>query len=286
MKLRIIGIMLVAALLISVVIFAGSHSRSKNTVQCNAYQGWEKVADVTAEKIVFFGELHGTNESPDAVAGLICELVQLGKPIRFGVEASHDQGAALNDALKWPIDSQTMAEAAPRMWSVPDGRSSVAVFKLLEKIAYWKSSGANIEIFAFDSTFKGDDAGLTRAKVMSREVDAAAREFEGAIVVLTGGYHIALNSSHSTGRGGSLASEVRERPVLVMDMQHEGGQAFVTASQGGGEVIVGEWSFGRDMYSDGAIGTFVLSADDERKGYYFVGPITSSPPAFPELIDD
>lgn len=119
---------------------------------------------------------------------------------------------------------------------------------------------------------------------MAREVDGAAQGFGGAVVVLTGGGHITLNPPERQGQGGSLASEVHERPVLALDMAHEGGTAYVTVSFNGGEPITGESSFLKNHDQIGEPNSFQLSDVDPRKGYYFVGPITASPPAFPKLI--
>lgn len=272
-------------MLITFLLLVPQFVAAEPTEKCNAYSGWERVAEMASSRIIMFGEMHGTNESPDAMASFLCELVKNGTPIKFGIEAAHNQGSALNEALTWPIEEQRLTDAAPQMWSVPDGRNSIAVLRLLKKLALWKASGANIEVFAFDSTFVGDDAGFSRSTVMAREVDTAAREFDGAVVVLTGGYHIRLNPPELQNSGGSLASEVRERPVLAMDMAHEGGTAFVTVSFGGGEPVTGESSFAKNHTEDRDMNSFRVSEIDGRKGYYFVGAITASPPAFPELIE-
>ena len=254
--------------------------------KCTPFLGWEKVVEQSTSHIVIFGEMHGTNESPAAVTGVLCEIINQQTPIKFGIEAFHDQSEALNEALAWPIDTEILKSAGPNMWRVPDGRSSEAIYRLLEQIALWKSLGAEIEVFAFDSTFQGDDAALSRANVMSRQVDAAARDFDGAIIVLAGGYHISLNPIGSPYQGGSLASEVRERPVLAIDMAHDGGEAYVTATFYGGDKIIGASYFKPTNLVGGEPNTFVLSSDDPRKGKYFVGTITPSPPAFPELVSE
>lgn len=217
-----------------------THAFADPEKDCKAYLGWEDLAELAPSRIIMFGEMHGTNESPDAVSEFLCELVKQEMPIRFGIEAAHDQGEALNNALTWPIEKQTLTEAAPYMWSVPDGRNSEAVLRLLENIASWRERGADIEVFAFDSTFTGDDAGVSRSTVMAREVDFATRYYNGAVVVLTGGYHISLNSREHKNPRGSLANQVRERPVLAMDMAHEGGTAYVTVSFDGNEPVIGE----------------------------------------------
>lgn len=253
---------------------------------CNAYSGWEALAALAPSRIIMFGELHGTNESPDAVRGLLCELVNSRTPIKFGLEAAHNQGPAIDRALSWPIEDEYLISAAPEMWSVADGRSSVAVLNLLNDLAEWRAEGAEVAVFAFDSTFEGEDRGIPRSTVMSREVDLATRGFEGAVVLLTGGGHIILNPPERLHEGGSLANEAKERPVLAMEMLHEGGKAFVTASFGGGETTVGALSFQKNHSETGDARIFQLSDDDPRMGWFFVGPITASPPAFPDQIKD
>lgn len=270
---------------IAALTLLSSTAQSEAENNCNAYTGWQDIAEMSQSRIIMFGELHGTEESPKAVSGLVCELVRAGAPVRLGIEATHTQGDALDAALTWPISESDLRSAAPDMWSVPDGRGSAAILQLLENVALWRSKGSDIKVFAFDSTFKGDDRGLSRSAVMAREVDAAAEGFDGAIVLLTGGYHIALNPPDRQNEGGSLASEVRARPVLTLDMVHRGGTAYVTVSFNGGEPVTGAANF-KSHSRIGEANSFQRSDSDPRKGYYFVGPITASPPAFPDLIAD
>lgn len=272
---------LVVLLSMTVPFVSATHAQSS----CNAYDGWQAVAEKAQTHVIMFGELHGTNESAGAIGGFLCELVGADIPVRFGIEAAHDEGQALDAALSWPLDKDAVLVAAPDMWSSPDGRSSEAVLRILSAVALWRSSGADISVFAFDSTFEGPDTDLSRSSVMAREVDAAMVDFEGAVVLFTGSYHTRLGLLDQPNQVGSLASEVTGRPVLALEMKYNDGQAFVTVSFDGAEPVTGAVDFTGNAPEDAPIGSIELSKEDLRRGQYYTGPITASPPAFPDAIE-
>lgn len=250
---------------------------------CHAYEGWEAVAKLAQSHVVMFGEMHGTNESPGAIGSLLCELVAADIPVRFGIEAEWPQSAALDGALRYPLDPEAVYAAAPAMWDSHDGRSSEAVYRLLEGIALWRSFGADISVFAFDHdpALPADQA-LTRSAVMAREVDRNMAGFDGAVLLFAGGYHVVLNPPGSGRTGGSLASEVTARPVIALNMAYGPGEAYVTASLGDGDLVTGPLKLSATHKGDTRVRAFDLTPTGYHSGIYLTGPITASPPAFDE----
>lgn len=265
-----------------VLLFSGTPALAQSN--CNAYSGWEALAEKATSHVIMFGEQHGTNESAGAIGSFLCELVAADVPIRFGVEAGHDQSVALDAALTWPIDRDAVLAAGPDMWSTPDGRGSEAIYRLLSALALWRSAGANISVFAFDSTFEETDKDMRRAAVMAREVDTALKGFDGAVVLFAGNYHTRLNPPVSGRTGGSLASEVTQRPVTALEMRHAGGEIYATVSFNGSEAKPGIYAFDNHLPADAAVRVFDLTPTPTQSGFYYTGPITASPPAFPEAI--
>lgn len=252
-------------------------------VACNPYDGWELLREKSSTHVVMFGEMHGTNESPEAVRGLVCELVKSGLPVKLGVEANADQGAALNQVFSGEAGRDEIFAAAPKMWATPDGRSSEAVLGLLKEIAAWRNAGADIEIFAFDWGSAQQD--MARWKSMAANVDQAAAGFDGAMILYTGGYHTTLNPPAREGKGGSLASGVTTRPAFPVQMMYDGGEAYVTYSVSGSELTTGVLSLSERGYPPETVRTITLDPDDPRQALYFTGPITASPPAFPDAAN-
>lgn len=261
-----------------------SQTNSYDADSCNAYLNWEELAKMASSHVIAFGELHGTNESPEAVRGFLCELISDDQPIRFGVEARYTQGERLNAALSYPLNKEAVYNAASFMWDSFDGRSSEAIYQLLESIALWKSQGAQISVFAFDfDSSSQSDIDLGRSKSMAREVDKNVEGFSGAVVLLTGDFHIALDPVDGPKTGGTMASEVTSRPVVSLQMKHKGGEAFVTMwSSLTDETTTGAQKWGASSTPSSPERFFDLTPRKYHSGIYYTGTISASPPAFPK----
>lgn len=272
-------------LLLSGLLF--SEASASDQSSCNAYSGWETLIELSSSHIIMFGEVHGTNETAEAVSGIVCELASRNIPIRFGVEASHDQSKALNAAFTWPLDRGVVLKAAPNMWSVHDGRGSQAVYDLLSSLGKLRSEGHDISIFAFDYTKReAEIEHQDRYDVMAREVDNATRGFSGAVLLFAGDFHTVLNPPGSDKKGGSLATQVTTRPAIALRMRHLGGEIFAKISFGGKAAISQQVQWPARMPVEAPSKSFDLTPSPTQSGYYYVGQLTPSPPAFPELAPE
>ena len=272
-------------ILLILVSFASAPVHAQSN--CDAYTGWEPLAKASTSHVIMFGEVHGTNETADAMRGLICELVKRKIPIKFGVEASNDQSEALDAAFTWPLDKDRVLKAGPDMWSVHDGRGSQAVYDLLATLGKWRAEGADISIFAFDFTrHEGEVLQLTRSTVMAREVDKAMTGFSGAVILFSGDFHTVLNPPDSELVGGSLANEVKVRPVVALKMRHLGGEIYAKISFGGGAATSQQVKWGARMPVEAPSRSFDLTPTLTQSGYFYTGVLTASPPAFPEAAKE
>ncbi|MEM6555919.1 MAG: hypothetical protein AAF642_08600 [Pseudomonadota bacterium] len=269
-----------SALILAVYLF----SFCAQAETCNTPAGWEDVKPVSKTHIIALGEMHGTNEVPDFVGAILCDLVASGIPVRFGIEAARSQGDALDSLVQNEFSEAQAYAAAPAMWDSPDGRSSEAVLELFIDISSWRRTGADIGVFAFDfapSTFP-EDIEVGRHAVMASMVDAAAEDFDGAVLLVAGGYHTPIMRRTNEPMSGSMSNLITARPVASFDMRHRGGTAFVTYSMDGSETITGELTLsgiqGADM-ADWSISFEPLGV--HYRGQFSVGAITASPPAFP-----
>lgn len=227
--------------------------------------------------------MHGTTEVPAFVSALLCDLVESDIPIRFGIEASRDQSEDINGLVQNAFSNADAYAAAPDMWDVPDGRSSKAVLNFLHQISEWRIQGADIGVFAFDfapDSFP-EDLDKGRHASMANSVDAATTDFDGAIVLVAGGYHTPIVRRTMEPVSGSMANLITSRPVVSLDMAHAGGSAYVTYSLGGSELITGELSLSPSNAGD--FGDWSIEIEPfgvHYRGVFSVGAITASPPAF------
>ncbi|MEL6828173.1 MAG: hypothetical protein AAFN91_18145 [Pseudomonadota bacterium] len=228
--------------------------------------------------------MHGTNESQQLVQSILCELVARDVPIRFGVEAERDQSDSLNNLTKSDFTPQKAYAAAPKMWDSHDGRSSEAALRSLVQVSAWRTAGADLEVFAFDFAPSEYPIDLERSRhaTMAAMVDQAAKDFEGAVILIAGGYHTPVTRLTMEPQSGSMADMLTVRPVVSLSMAHDGGEAFVTYSKNGSKVTTGILEVLENHQREYSSWTVNLSSHGVHyRGVYSTGFITASPPAFP-----
>lgn len=146
-------------------------------------------ADVGDRHLVMLGEMHGTAEIP-AIAG---ELVgrwasEHRQPVLLGLEAASTDQARVDHYL---ASGGTAADRADLLagehWTEPmhDGRDSVAMAMLIERMRALRAAGADVSIAMFDPSGDGE-----RNARMAASLRGAIAAHPGArVLVLTGNVH-------------------------------------------------------------------------------------------------
>lgn len=284
--------LIVPALLLAACTHTQEASR-RERLSCNSYAGTSELLDLADNRVIFLGEMHGTNESPEALQQLACAALERGKPVRIGLEANWPQGVLLDAALTEPFDERAVFRAAPIMWTTLDGRGSAAILGLLRQVAAWRADGFDVSVFAFDAEREewatGDNSYSPRDATMARHVDRQTEGFDGAVLVLTGSFHAQKQPfDYADGTFTPMASLITARDVLSLEMLHAGGEAWVNAAieNEDGTIVdsVGPLKMDRTAPPGSVSRTIVMkpSKPGDFDGAYITGPITASAPAFPK----
>lgn len=217
---------------------------------------------------------------------LACGLAEKGVPLRVGFEATYTQTDALKAFLKAPDNLEALRKDAESMWSVHDGRSSEAILLLLQKLAALRTKGVDVSVFAFDAG-EGEAAGAdssfnARDAAMARHVDEAVNGYEGAVLLLTGGWHARETAfDYEDIEYIPMASRITARPVLSLAMHHAGGSGWMWGEIDG-EPFKGVMKLNNLLPEGTPERAFLLEPTRTgTDGIYYTGPITASPPAFP-----
>lgn len=261
-------------------------------LDCQPYAGTEYILGLAEDHVIILGEMHGTNESPDALRQLACSLLKSGQSVKIGLEAEWPQGEELNALLDRPFSREEAFGAAPSMWSTHDGRSSEAVYRLLEQLSRWKQQGLDISIFAFDAVpgewMGSENEAAARDRAMAQQVDRQIEEFEGAVLLETGSFHAQKRAFFFAGQEFiPMASQISARPVLSLEMTYSSGFAWVNAGyeDDAGNLIEQIGPMRMSGLDDPELPpkSFSLESDNPAAfdGTYFTGNPTASPPAFP-----
>lgn len=250
-----IGVILAAAC-------SASHARG---IACEAPHG------IPAARLVLFGELHGTAESPALVGRVVCALAESG-PVALGLELpAIEQG---------PIDSYLASDGDPaagerllsgRFWlEDDDGRSSRAMFDLIRYVRELKQQGLPVAVFTLIPASLGntpdDNPGIARSIRAFHHKHPTPR-----IVALMGNLHAGQAEVRPFGKtitpAGYLLRDLHPVSILIT---HPAGTIWACINSCGIHDVIGE---SRPAgFHDGA----------PMRGYgmsYMLPSITASPPA-------
>jgi hypothetical protein len=274
---------------------------------CAIPPGWSELA-ARKTRFVIFGETHGTRESPAFVAATACGLAAQGERLLVAVEHNANHNDLLQAA--WALPAAQFAAALRRTgWEGrQDGVGSQAMFELLVSLHQLKDRGRRIDIVAFNGA--RDDEQRERFKHLPGQGPHEAAQAENIrraaearpynhVLVLVGNLHArkqpvtrggvsfepmamrlapaaAITSLKMAGAGGTQWN-CRLRPGA----QLQPGQPPPPGSMDcGSHASRGHPDLGRLPFV--GLGTLPGSEDDPAyDGFYWVGPVSGSPPAVP-----
>ena len=246
-------------------------------------------ASLKRGNILLLGELHGTQEAPAFVADVVCMAAKKRIPVTLGLEIPSDEQASIDRFL----DSGGMAAAEARLtegafWrpqKLQDGRSSIAMVRLIERVRALRASGYQVRIVAYD--MKSGTPVAERDRVMAQSLTAAAgREPANLLVVLSGNVHnrltrgVAWNKEYEP-MGHLLTKSGNNSRVISLNMSHEGGEAWScrSPSPDSDEVICAPYSYRPQAGATAWSVKLTAAPGAPFNGDYGVGRITASPPA-------
>ena len=165
-------------------------SGDDNAPSCRAPVGADEV--LTPGRVVMLGEMHGTREFPEFDSTLACAAATRG-PVSVGLELPQDEQSALDRYLASEgREADRGALLASPFWSrrYQDGRTSAAMFSLLEDLRRLAQRTKRVTVFAMDTSTSAPRVPTVREKAMADAVLAAHRKAPGAVVLtLTGNIH-------------------------------------------------------------------------------------------------
>ncbi len=255
------------------------------TPTCTPVKDADSLWASPATRWVFLGEMHGTNEMPDAFTNLVC--------------LAAEKRGAITVVIEWPIETQPVLDA----WLASDGRkqalaallsapewhskdqagfTSAAYLRMFEYLRLLHKAGKVAGLRAFDKAAGGSDS-RDRNIVMAERLRLIAHETNGLILILVGNVH----ASRTPLRMGP-DDVVRPAAFLLPDIQ----RIAVGITSPGGTA----WGCRREgcrIYNDGSGPTGPSSITWHREpdrrfdATYDLGkPVTASVPAIPVRLSD
>ncbi|ROP73794.1 hypothetical protein EDF74_3229 [Stenotrophomonas rhizophila] len=173
-------------------------------------------------RILVFGEIHGTAEAPRFVADWICNLAR-SSPVIVGIEHPSSEQAALDSFMSTKaLEPARGILVESSFWTrdSQDGRTSIAMYAMLDRLRELRQSGADVTVVAVGSSgFGGGDEITDNLQALSRYSNAK-------IVTLLGNAH--ARKAGAEGRDG-VSRQMFDEPYRALAFTHSGGTAWACA---------------------------------------------------------
>lgn len=261
-------------------------------------------------KFVIFGEIHGSVESPAFIGDVACGLLAQGKRILVGIEFHATLDGQLQAAWQLP-DVEFRKQLSTIGWAGrTDGVASHAMFDLLLRLHSLKDKGAAIDIVAFSGP--RDIAQQVRFERLPRQgpheaaqaeniANAAKKAAYDVVLVLVGDFH-ARRRMVGEGPDQFEPMALRLAPsgrLVSLQLRHAGGTSWNCQLKPGLQLRPGD-PIPADAIACGAYpvaGNADLhhapflqlgpgpgdAASADFDGFFWVGPLTASPPQIPAV---
>lgn len=240
-------------------------------------------AILSTSGVVLFGEIHGTAEIPEFIGSVICQAAERGLAVRAAFEMGSDQ----QDSLDTFLDSQGTAGDRQRLlasshWQGPpfaDGRSSEAMFGLLERLRRLRRAGANVQAVGIE-TARNHSTGLYGDRDYSMAVglkEIVDSNPDALVIGLMGSYHAGCAAfQHGNGYVYPVGHHLRimDVKVLCLRLHTTGGTAWTAPG--------GIWALpnpGRVSERNRRAVSIQGEPSGQWDGYYDIGVVTASAPA-------
>ena len=233
-------------------------------------------------RVLVIGEMHGSNEYPAFAKSVVCQLLAANKPVILGLEIPENEQVAINHYLQSSGTAEDRrALQKGKFWQrkLQDGRSSVAMFGLIDAVRKLKQSGQKVFLAAFDINNNYEPVPLEKNEAFPRGrrdgemtlniIDRLRQYPEYTYVALVGDNHASRSKHYPHNPEFSPMAYLLSQwePIQTVYLSHQGGEFWVCRKPGE------QFVCGPHNYS--ARETKISAQDDFS---IELGKVTASPP--------
>jgi hypothetical protein len=237
---------------------------------------------------ILLGDLHGTRELPGFVAELVGQLAR-ARPVVLALEIPPSELPSADGYLASDGGRAARDAALRDPWwqaAYQDGRRSVAMFAMIDRVRALRAAGARVELACFDVPVADPtdpsapgvrEAGMTRNVLAIR-----AAHPDATLVVYAGNFHVRRAALDFAPDHAWMAMQLARAGVafVALDARYADGSSWscpdAEAARCGPRLAIGAGDE-RGVHLE-------RSADGAYDGWFGLGPLTASPPAaFPDL---
>lgn len=254
---------------------ADEEAASGRGVHCTAVDGADELLE--AGTVVLLGELHGTQQIPSAAGDLVCAALERGLDVTVALEIPQSE----NERIQAYLDGAGSSEDRQRLldgefWNRndQDGRSSRAMFDLIERLRELRAKTQAVQVLLIDNELV-PDRDVFMAQWLSLAIPEAPTRF---YLALTGNVHSRLVAPEGRVTMGARLHELRPQiNVVALQATYAAGTAWVCTRDGCGVIDIAVDVRGPTSQVRG-IELFERISKAGFSGTYHVGAIDASPP--------
>jgi hypothetical protein len=241
---------------------------------CDAIPGWEKVLAKKEVRYLVLGEMHGTNEMPDIFADAVCLTSQKRKTV-VALEMPETDQPQLDAWLTSDGGSDAkQALLASPFWNTTfkDGRSSEAMFRLLEQLRSMRKSGQVKAVIAFQPVgTRNPDAREDYEKGMAKLIATKTPKGVTALVLVGNVHAMRTEFERPSFRYLPMAGHLPKTETLAFDMMSNGVSSMWACME-----KCGPNTFGHESIKNERGVTLSGKAGEPYDGMVFLGTSTTA----------
>ncbi|OJH38596.1 hypothetical protein [Cystobacter ferrugineus] len=185
-------------LLLGVLASGASPRKPAPAIDCGTrIEGMERLLQPGA--LVLLGELHGTKEIPRLMGDLVCQAAGRGVGVSVLLELSAENDPSFEAWLSSAGQEQDRQRLfSTREWRspYPDGRTSVAMFEMLDRLRVFRRLGWRVRVFGASVDPRHESRDESMALGVRRVREEAPQDL---ILVLAGNNHTRVDVRESMG---------------------------------------------------------------------------------------
>ncbi|MEE3624206.1 hypothetical protein UCD39_09450 [Nitrospirillum sp. BR 11752] len=194
--------------------------------QCTPVPGVDTFLD-PAKTYFVVGDLHGTAEIPAMVAGIACAAATKFHKVVLALEFPVTNAEALSNFSRHP---ESPAAALPFFAADPggmtDGRSSVAMAQMLERVRTLASPDIAVSFVPFQPVPASSDPGLYERAMAVGIIAAHQAHPDAKILIFVGRTHARRAPTDRTGALLPMAATLPAGETVSLDVTPTGGSAW------------------------------------------------------------
>jgi hypothetical protein len=247
---------------------------------CASISGWDQVLSKKGARYLVLGEMHGTNEMPQVFADAVC-LTSQERAVVVALELPQTDQPQID---AW-LESDGGEDAKRALLTGPfwngdfkDGRSSGAMFALLDQLRLFYSAGAIRGVVAFQPTnIPNPWSEEAYEKAMARLISDNTPKGATALVLVGNIHAMRTPLERQTVSYLPMAGHLPVRKTLSLNVENDGG--FAWACTGPKPANCGPLAIGKEMGLHKRGVTLSGKAGDTYDGTLYLGKsATASPP--------